>query len=123
MRQHFLPRNIFHTVQLRLGKLMVFYTKIVMRLLLFLQRVTFMCNLFFLLCLVILYTHNFIQNHHVQSYIIILGFVVSFILGIIVNLWEAVLLFNRKVAVGPPWLRTFNFIILLIQICFYFYSS
>ena len=106
---------------LKLGKLMVFYTKNVMCLLLFLQRVTFICNLLFILCLVIKYSQNFITNKDVQGFIIILGWVVSFILNIIVNLWETILLYNRKIAIGPYWLRGFNFIVFLFQIAYYFY--
>jgi len=109
-------------VYLKLGKLMVFYTKNVMRLLLFLQRVTFICNLLFILCLVIRYTNNSIGIQSLQSSVIILGLIVSFILGTVVNISEAVLLFNRKIALGPYWLRTFNFLVFLFQIAYYFYS-
>jgi len=108
-------------VYLKLGKLMVFYTKNVMRLLLFLQRVTFICNLLFILCLVIKYSQNFITNKDVESFIIILGWIISFILNIIVNLWETILLYNRKIAIGAYWLRGFNFIVFLFQIAYYFY--
>ena len=98
---------------------MVFYTKIVMRLLLFLQRVTFICNLLFLLCLVILYAGNFIENYEAQSLVIILGFVGSLILGFIVNLWEIILLFNRKHSTVPVWLRTFNFILFIGEVIYH----
>ena len=100
---------------------MVFYTKNVMRLLLFLQRVTFICNLLFILCLVIKYSQNFITNNDVQGFIIILGWIVSFILNVIVNVWEAVLLYNRRIAIGPLWIRGFNFVVFLFQIAYYFY--
>ncbi len=91
-----------------------------MRFLLFLQRVTFICYILFLLCILILYTKNFISSRDLQSYIIILGFVVSIVLGFIVNLWEAVLLLNRKHSVVPVWLRTFNFILFIAQVIYYF---
>lgn len=99
---------------------MVFYTKNVMRLLLFLQRVAFICNLLFILCLVIRYTDNFIPNEEIRKTVIILGWIVSFILNWIVNIWEAVLLFNRKIAIGPKLMRTFNFLIFLFQIFYFF---
>lgn len=112
---------------------MVFYRKNVMRLLLFLQRVTFICNLFFLLCLVIRYTHNFFVYDgdialfqwivtFLRNVVIILGFFVSVILNWIVNIWEAILLFNRRTVVGSKWFRTFNFVIFLFQIVYYFYA-
>jgi len=100
---------------------MVFYTKIVMRLLLFLQRVTFICNLLFILCLVIIFTHNFISSRDVQNYAIILGIVVSFILTLVVNVWEFFLLFNRKISIVPNWLRIFNLILLVTQLSYRFF--
>ena len=100
---------------------MVFYTKNSMRVLLFIQRVTFLCNLLFFLCLVILFSKNFINNHDVENYIIILGFFVSFILGVFVNTWELVLLFNKKMSLVPVWLRTFNLIMLFIQLIYHFF--
>jgi len=86
---------------------MVFYTKNVMRVLLFLQRVTFICNLLFLLCLILLYTHYSVESRDVQSYIIILGYIVSFLLGFVVHFWELLLLYNRKLSIVPKWLRVF----------------
>ena len=108
---------------LRLGKLMVFYTKNVMRLLLFLQRVAFICNLLFILCVIIRHTQNFISNDQLKQTVIILGWVVSFILNWIVNIWEAVLLFNRKIAIGPKLMRTFNFLVFLFQIFYFFIAA
>lgn len=116
---------------LKLGKLMVFYTKNVMRLLLFLQRVTFICNLFFILFLIQYYNPGFISYHgdssvtssivsFIENLIIILGFFIAFVLNTIINIWEVVLLFNHKIAIGPKWLRTFNFLIFLLQIVFHF---
>jgi len=102
---------------------MVFYTKIVMRLLLFLQRVAFICNILFLLCLTILFTHNFIESRDLQGYIIILGLVVSFFIGLAVNIWELLLLFNRKISAVPKWMRMFNFIVFIIQIIYYFFTT
>jgi hypothetical protein len=93
-----------------------------MRLLLFLQRVTFICNLLFLLCLVILFSYNFISNYATETYIIILGYVLAFFLNLVVNIWELVLLFNRQISIVPKWLRMFNFIILLIQFIYYFFT-
>lgn len=92
-----------------------------MPLLVFLQRVTFICNLLFLLCLVILYSHNFINNYATETYVIILGYVLSFLLNVVVNSWELLLLFNRKISIVPKWLRMFNFILLFIQLIYYFF--
>ncbi|CAN5471816.1 hypothetical protein BH10BAC2_BH10BAC2_24050 [soil metagenome] len=91
-----------------------------MRILLFLQRVTFICNLLFLVCLFILYCYNFIGNYATETYVIILGYVLSFFLNLAVSIWELLLLFNRKISIVPKWLRMFNFILLFIQLIYYF---
>jgi hypothetical protein len=87
----------------------------------FLSKVAFICNLLFLLCFVILYTHNFITNKNLQSFIIILGWFVSFFINLIVNITELLLLFNRKISPVKNWLRTFNFVIFIIQVIDYFF--
>lgn len=93
-----------------------------LRSLLFLQKVTFICNIFFIICLIIRHFGNFIPGATLQTIVIILGLFLSFILNLIVNIWEGALLYNRKIALGPQWLRTTNFLILLFQI-FYFLLS
>jgi len=100
---------------------MVFYTKIVMRLLLFLQRVTFICNILFILCLIIRYTHNFISNEDLKSSIIILGWALSFILGFVVHLWELIILYNQSISIVPKWLRITNFLIFIFQLIYFLY--
>jgi len=100
---------------------MVFYTKIVMRLLLFLQRVTFICNMLFILCLIIRYTHNFISNEDFKSSIIILGWALSFILGFVVHLWELIILYNQSISIVPKWLRITNFLIFIFQLIYFLY--
>lgn len=91
-----------------------------MRILLFLQRLTFICNILFLVCLAVVYSVNFIGNHTAESYIIILGIFFSFLLGIVVNAWELLLLFNRQISIVPKWLRMFNMVILILQFIYYF---
>lgn len=86
----------------------------------FFSRVAFICNLLFLLCLVILYTHNFIASHTLQSFIIILGWVVSFFVNAFVNITELLLLYNRKISPVRNWLRTFNLVVFLLQLIYFF---
>jgi hypothetical protein len=51
--------------------------------------VTFICNLYSS-SVSLLNTHkNFITSKDVQGFVIVLGWIVSFILNIIVNLWES----------------------------------
>ena len=98
---------------------MVFYKK-KMRWLLFTARLAFICNVLFILCLLIRYTHNFIHNNSVESYVIILGFFVSFILNITVNLTELILLLSRKQSPVPNWLKIANALIFITQLTYYF---
>ena len=86
----------------------------------FFSRVAFICNLLFLLCLIILYTHNFITSHTLQSFIIILGWVVSFFVNSFVNITELLLLYNRKISPVRNWLRTFNLVVFLLQLIYFF---
>lgn len=91
-----------------------------MRWLVVLSKVAFICNLFFLLCLSILFTHNFISNRALQAFIIILGFVLSFVVNTIVNITEIILAAKRRPSPVALWLRAFNFIIFSLQIAHYF---
>lgn len=93
-----------------------------MRTLLFLQKVALICNFFFFLCIIVRHAGNFIPGAALQTIVIILGFFLSFVLNLIVNGWEGALLFNRRIALGPQWLRTANFLIFIFQI-FYFLLS
>ncbi|MEP7318852.1 MAG: hypothetical protein ABI921_08915 [Panacibacter sp.] len=89
-----------------------------MRFLLLLQRVTFICNLLFIFCIIMLFVGNPIASQGIQSIVIILGYIVSLILGFVVNLWEVILLLNRKHSAVPVWLRTFNFVLFVIQLIY-----
>lgn len=93
-----------------------------LRTLLFLQRAALICNFFFIIVLMVRHIGNFLPAGPAQTIVIILGFFLSFILNAVVNLWEGALLFNRKIALGPQWLRTTNFIVFIFQI-FYFLLS
>ena len=91
-----------------------------MRWLAVMAKAAFICNLFFLLCLFILFSQNFITNRAFQGFVIILGFVLSFIINCIVNVAEIVLAARRRPSPVTLWLRAFNFIIFSVQIAHYF---
>ena len=92
-----------------------------MRWLLFLARVAFICNLLFLLCMVIRYTHDFIAVEFFKNIVIVLGWVLSLVMNSIVNPTEILLVFTRKISPTPDWLRISNFIIFFIQIIILFF--
>ena len=92
-----------------------------MRWLLFLARVAFICNVLFLLCLVILFTKDFIQVEFFKAIIIILGWFLSFPVNFTVNVTEIVLVLSRKPSPTHNWLRIFNFIVVILQIIIFFF--
>ncbi|CAN5317754.1 hypothetical protein BH11BAC6_BH11BAC6_18050 [soil metagenome] len=93
-----------------------------MRILLFLHRVTFICNLFFIVCLFMQYTNYINLNRDLQSIIIILGFFLSFILGFVVHLWELLIIYRKApVSLIPKYLRVFNLAVFLFQIVYFLY--
>lgn len=91
-----------------------------MRWILFLSRVAFICNLFFLFS-VLLQWKLFFSNQAFFSTIIIAGyFLAPFVFNPLVAILYAVLLLQKKrlTDVVPKWLAVTNFIFLLLQIFF-----
>ncbi len=91
-----------------------------MRWLIVLAKTAFICNIAFLLCLIISVTKNFIPGEALKGLIIILGLVLSFLINSIVNITEIVLAAGRKPSPVVLWLRAFNFVIFSLQIAHYF---
>jgi len=90
-----------------------------MRWLLFLSKLAFICNLLFIPAF-ILQIKNFIADQTVSSYVIIIGFVFSFLFNPVTNLCYAVLFFTRrkKLAIVPGWIIVINVIFLILQLIF-----
>ena len=89
-----------------------------MRWLLFLSRIAFICNLFFLLT-VLLQWRNIIGNEQVVSTVIIVGYFFAVIIfNPFVNLSYLVTLLRKKPLFNfvPRWLVLTNFIFLLLQL-------
>jgi hypothetical protein len=96
-----------------------------MRWLLFLSRVAFICNLFFLLT-VLLQWRNLIGDERVASTVVIIGyFFAVFVFSPIVNLSYGVTLIRRKplFTFVPRWLVLTNFIFLLLQLQYIFFLN
>jgi len=87
-----------------------------MALLRMLHRTAFICNLCFLLGLIILKFRHPV-NSGLSSLILVLGFFVSVVLNIVVNVWMGLLRFSNKPLEGiPRWLVFVNGGFLAIQL-------
>lgn len=96
-----------------------------MRWLLFLSRVAFICNLFFLLT-VLLQWRNLIGDERVASTVVIIGYLFAvFIFNPIVNLSYGVTLVRKRplFTFVPRWLVLANFIFLLLQLQYIFFLN
>lgn len=80
------------------------------------HRVAFICNLCFLLGLIILKIRQPV-NPGLTSLILVLGFFLSVVLNVIVNVWMGMLRFsNKKIDGIPRWLIWVNGGFLAIQL-------
>jgi len=88
-----------------------------MRWLLILSRIAFICNLFFLLT-VLLQWRNLGGNDAVISTIIIIGYVFAILVNPLINIFYLFMLIRKKPLMQrlPKWLVLANFIFLLLQL-------
>lgn len=91
--------------------------------LLFLNRLALICNILFLVCLVLQRTQDFITNQDLSGLIIILGWLLSFLLSVIVNFWTAILLLKKREIGVPHWLVVTNLIFFIIEFIHHFILS
>jgi hypothetical protein len=81
-----------------------------------LHRAAFICNLCFLLALFILWLRH-PMNAGLTSIILVIGFFVSVLLNVAVNVWGILLKFSKKSLVEiPRWLIYVNGGFLIIQL-------
>jgi hypothetical protein len=90
-----------------------------MRWLLFLSKLAFICNLAFLVSFVFRVT-NWLSNHDIKAYIIIIGWVLSAIFNPIVVFIYLMLFWTKrkKLAVVPVWMIVMNILFLFLQLIF-----
>jgi len=90
-----------------------------MRWLLFLSKLAFICNLAFLVSFVFKVT-NWLSNHDIKAYIIIIGWVLGGIFNpIVVFIYLIVFWIKRKkLAIVPVWLIVMNILFLFLQLIF-----
>lgn len=91
-----------------------------MRWLVLFAKTAFICNMAFLLCIIIAFTKNFITNEMIKGAVIILGLVLSFLINVAVNATEMILAARRRPSPVVLWLRAFNFVMFALQIAYFF---
>lgn len=90
-----------------------------MRPLLFATRMAFICNMLFILCLVIQRTYDFIPNKDLSGMIVLLGWIVAPIQNMIANIWYGMVLLSKSTIRLPLWLAVTNMVLLVIQFIVY----
>lgn len=90
-----------------------------MRWLLFLSKLAFTCNLAFLVSFIFRAT-NWLSNQDIQSYIIIIGWVLSAVFNpVVVFIYLLIFWIKRKkLAIVPVWLIVMNILFLFLQLVF-----
>lgn len=95
-----------------------------MRWLLFLSRVAFICNVFFLLAVSLQFS-NWLQNEDLAGTIAIIGYLLVAIFNPMVNIFYLALFLIRKKFwhTVPSWLITANLLFLVMQIFYILYLN
>ena len=93
-----------------------------MRLLLFLSRVAFICNLFFVVCLLMRHTSIYIPAS-LHEFIIITGWILSFCINFLFVCTVVVFRILKKDAPIVSWIVIFNTFCFLFQIVYYLISA
>lgn len=90
-----------------------------MRWLLFLSRLAFVCNVFFLLA-VSLQLMRWFQNQDAEALVIIIGFFMAAVVNPAANLCSLILLVGNKsrLQLVPRWLLTANAFFLTLQVLY-----
>ncbi len=89
-----------------------------MRLLLFVARVAFICNLFFVVCLLMRHTH-FTVPAAMQEFVIITGWIMAIIVSGLFTVVLAVLALRKTPAVVPLWLKLINVAAFFFQVIYF----
>jgi hypothetical protein len=95
-----------------------------MRWVLFLSRVAFICNVFSLLTILLLWK-NFIGDQVIVSTIAIMGYFLAIIFNPLVNIIYGILLLSKQplFMIVPKWLVITNFVFLLLQLQYIFFLN
>jgi hypothetical protein len=87
-----------------------------MRKLLFLERLTLISNILFVVCLIMQRTQDIIPSQDIKGIIIVLGWFLSPFLNLAANIWLGVLLVKKQSNQIPVWLAMTNLLFLFVEI-------
>jgi hypothetical protein len=88
-----------------------------------LSRTAFICNILFLVCVLVQHTHDFIGQKDLTGIIVILGWLISPFLNLSLHIVVIVRWVKKQEVHLPGWLLSINFLILLVQLYIYFFST
>jgi hypothetical protein len=91
-----------------------------MRWLLFLAKVTFILNLFFLLCLLMRHTHISIPVAF-NEIVVIQGWILSVVFNVIFGSSVIVVRGRYGETSVEPWIMIFNFTCMMLQVAYYLF--
>lgn len=89
-----------------------------MKLLLFFNRVAFILNILFFLCLV-MRLKPFISSQELASVIIIGGWFLSVVMNFLLTAWLMILMFRKQEGLFS-WLSLFNIAVFIFQLLYFF---
>jgi len=91
-----------------------------MRKLLFVQRLTLISNILFIVCFIMQRTNDIIPSQDLKGLIIVIGWFLSPFLTLSANIWWGVLLLKKQSNQIPVWLAVTNLLFLFIQFFVHF---
>lgn len=89
-----------------------------MKLLLFFNRVAFILNILFFLCLV-MRLKPFISSQELASVMIIGGWFLSIVMNFLLTVWLMILMFRKQEGLFN-WLCLFNIAVFIFQLLYFF---
>lgn len=93
-----------------------------MRLVLFLSRVGFICNIFFIIC-VLLQLSGFVTENQAFTTALMTGFLLAAIFNPLLVILYIITLIRRQLSFVPAWLVWCNIVFFLLQIAYVLYLN
>ncbi len=87
---------------------------------LFLQKVAFLLNVLFFVCVFFWAVPKVELPQGLTSFLIIAGWPLSMLVNFLVSVWFLIFLVLRKQNMQPIWLPVVNSVIFIIQLIFFF---
>jgi hypothetical protein len=87
---------------------------------LFLQKVAFLLNMVFFICLFFWFVPKVELPQSLTSFLIIAGWPLSMVINLVITVWVAILMLRGSRNMQPIWLPAVNTIVFILQIIFFF---